>query len=435
MIPCFFKYRGSSEAVQRAFFWYDPATNTSQFADKLNNYQQGNGLSKVEPMSYHAPADSWMASIGETGSDEYYTYWKGRSANPARLLLNPQPADVSGFFPAGTMTKLPKGIAWDAVAGNLLFLVRQVTPFQIEERRYDATGANISTVNATFNGSSTYTSKYPDVLVQHNDQWHAFSRGTGVANYYKRDTGSANWVDQLGFAPPHPSPDYGYQGVIAAGSLGTVLIALVDNTNSDATYQPCRLQVMRSTDNGATWNTVGGTIFLNNADGMTTSYGEAGRSLAVGGARGATNNMAIRIGNTMGYYFSVEGTGGTGPGIYVLKSNSDGTTWTISKVTVDGADWTASQQMYNFCSNIDGSCIVATRRTNDGTALCQCYMMKSTDGINFTTIPDSAIFVPGYADQPTDYKPVPNSTFGDVRSPVLSSGTKFLFERVLQKTA
>jgi len=331
------------------------------------------------------------------------------------------------------MTKLPKGMIWDAVAGNLLFLVRQVSPFQIEERRYDALGANISTVNATFNGSSTYSAKYPDVLVQHNNQLHAFSRGTGVANYYKRNTGSADWTDELSFNPPHPSVDYTYQGVIAAGTVGTALIALVDNTNPNATYQPCQLQVMRSTDNGVTWNAVGTTYFLGTANGMTTTYGNTGRALAVGGDRGSTNNHAIRIGSVMGYYFSVEGTGGTGPGIYVLKSNSDGTAWTISKVTLDGADWTASQQMYNFCSNSDGSCVVATCRTGDGTALAQCSMIKSTDGIAFTTIPNSAIFVPGYADQTGDYKPIPNSTFGDVRAPVLSSGTKFLFERVLQK--
>lgn len=419
------------EADQRAFFWYDPATNTSVFADKLNTYSNfGDGASKTGPLVRFSPEDNWLASIAKDDlGGTTLTWYKGQTSSEARLLLSPQPANISGYFSSGSLLDFPAAAAWDSDANNLLLMSYNAAGDVVKERRFSASGSVTSTTTVTVDGVSTYQF-YPWMIVKFLGQWRAFTDSYGRAYYFKRNASSADWTqythDQWNL-PIFPS--YG-RYTVGADTLsgGTVLTALVDHVNPNAPgAQPHYIVIMRTTD-GETWTQVGTSRNLNTADGLTSSFGEVGHVVTSGSTYGS---RLQRIGTSLGYYWATSATGNSDTGVYVLKSNADGTTWTTSKCTVDGAAFTG--QFSHICSNNDGSAVLATRVVNAGSSNCACYLMKSTDGINFTTLPDSAVFASGYGSGSTDYKPVPNSVIGDLRTTVLSSGTKFLFERLLSK--
>lgn len=419
------------EADQRVFFWYDPAANTSVFADKLNTYlNYGDGASKTGPLVRFSPEDNWLASIAKDDpAGTTFTWYKGQTSSEARLLLSPQPSGISGYFSSGSWLDMPAAAAWDPDANNLLLMSYSVAGDVVKERRFNASGSVTSTTTVTVNGGSAYQF-YPWMLVKFLGQWRAFTDNYGLAYYFKRNASSADWTrythDQWNLPLFTGYSKY----TVGADTLsgGTVLMALVDHVDPNVPgTQPHYIVIMRTTD-GETWTQVGTSRNLNTADGLADTFGEVGHVVTSGSTYGS---RLQRIGTSLGYYWATSATGGSGPGVYVLKSNADGTAWTTSKCTVDGGAFTG--RLSHICSNNDGSAVLATRVVNAGLSNCTCYLMKSTDGINFTTLSDAAVFAAGYGSGSTDYKPVPNSIVGDLRATVLSSGTKFLFERLLRK--
>ncbi len=418
------------EADQRAFFWYNPATNTSVFADKLDTYfNNDDGTSETGPVTKFAPEDSWLASISQGYvSGSALTWYTGQTASEARLLASPQPTGISGYFPSGGMIDRPAAMGWDPTTSDVLVMSYNAGGDVVKERRFNSAGVVTSTTTVTVGGSSTYQF-FPWMMVKFLGQWRAFTDNYGLAYYFKRNASSADWTryteSMWGLTD---TPGYGKYTVGADTlSSGTVLVALVDNVDPAPAQQPHYINIMRTTD-GETWTKQGPSRLLNNADGLCTTTGEVGWILTAADTYGS---RLQRIGSVLGYYFATTATGGAGPGTFVLKSNADGTVWTTSKITVDGSAFTG--RLSHICSNSDGSAVVATNTVGLGTSSCVSNMLKSTDGINFTTLPNSAIHTTGYATGATDYKAIPNSQVGDLRAPLLSSGTKILFERLLRK--
>lgn len=417
---------------QRCFFWYDPDTNTVTFADKQNDYfTMGSGLSRVGPLTRGAPEDKWLASIGR--EDLYgvdYQWWKGQSTNEARQYLTPQPSGVSGYFSGyNPSNDIPSAAAWDPDTNNLLLMSYNPAGSIVKERRIDDTGVVVSTTTVTVGGGSSYQF-YPWTMIKFAGQWRSFSDNYGRAYYYKRNSSSTDWTEYNHSAwGVDILSGYG-KYCVGAGTLssGGVMIALVDHIYSNSSPQPHYMQIMRTTD-GETWTQVGALRLLNTADGGTTYAGEVGWIMSAGGGYGSRLH---RVGTGLAYYFGVGGAvGGTGPGTYVLKSNSDGTSWTVEKCTVDGSAYTGL--LSNIVANEDGSCVLARIVVDPGLSTCACKLLKSTNGIDFSEVPNSVIRIPGFAEEAgADFREIPGSIIGDVRAPLLSSGKKFLFERLLR---
>lgn len=401
---------------KRSFFWYTPGTNTSVHADDVSDYVNNSpGHSQVTVSTKHAPADKWLASIGDepsfSGDTSFYRFYVDGTGNTRQA--------VSPSFGSG---QLPVAVEYDAGTNDFILMSENSAGDVVKEHRLSLAGSITSTADATVGGGTPFTLR-PRAMVKFSGQWRAFTFGTGVSFYFKRNASTTDWTAYPGWLGTIESVDFaGYSnGVIGAETLssGTVLIALVYFQSAASSPQPTYAVVMRSTD-GETWSKVSSSIFLNAVNGMTPTAGDVNFTQAVGDFDG---KQLIRIGSGLAFYFTTTATGGTGPGTYVLKIAADGASWTLSKCTIDGVATTAANFLYQLCGVSDGSAIVGTYNAN---------MAKTTNGVDFTTLSDSAIFVTGYADQPGDY--VANSTAGDVRTAVLSSGTRILFERKLQSS-
>jgi len=406
----------------RVFFWYDPVAGTSTLCESTTfSSSFSTGLSDVGPTTRNTPSGKWLGSIASPAETKQYQWYAANSES--RLLLSPQPNWGGGQTPAAT--------AYDATANKYLVMAYNNAGTLTQEHVLNVTtGVIESSTTVTVDGFASPSYQfYPWQLLKFGGVWHSFEANSGITNHYIRDAGAANWIDDL--SDWYGTPPATAKSTIGADTLqsGATLAVMVDFVDPGASPQAHYLRFLTSTDGTAF--TQRGTYLLNSGAGLGSTSGTVGYVIYTSGT--SSGSLFIRIGSTLAYYWYTTTTGGAGPGLYVLISNTDGTTWTPHKCTIDGTDAAFSTRFIeHICGIENGAAVVGRYTVNLGFSDCTCHMVKSFNGIAFTTVPDSEVFAPGYGTAPGDPQPIPGSIVGDYRAPVLSSGNRVMFERILK---
>lgn len=377
-------------ALRRVLYWHDPAAGTTRAAwddaEALDSTASG---AVVMASTAQAPSGSMIAHIDI-----------GTALNPAVRRFATSSGDLVQMPELTGYTILAIGHDPD---GGALVIARQ-GPASFFEIRLSGSGTVLSTAAATMTGFAPTDARS---LVRHAGRWLAIS-GTTL---YTRDAASPVWSASSSWGrypadfPASSGWSSGVDGLAitpdGSSVVGVWWLALTVGS-SVAHYRAA----VRSTD-AITWAEVLSPLHMNTGNGAFPSALENVASL--GGytkvSRGAS-----------GVQHHVEVFTGTTGGMFALTSNAAGTAWSLDRCTIDGQP--ADLSVDALVTNAAGA-VVARRYPTPSYATATPTIIKSPNGIAFTSVASSSIVPPGFS----------ASIAFDILRPVASNGNEVLIER------